>query len=76
MDTIEVEKNCNYEAAIQLSGVQAFATNDMVAAKLKEVGFINVQVHGYGTKRKATGHWPREHSRANKPPEILSIKKI
>lgn len=73
---IEVEKNCHYEADIQLTGVQGFATNDMVAAKLKEVGFTNVIVKGFGTNRKATGFWPHASAKTLKPQQVLSIKKI
>ena len=52
-----VRKGKWYIARISLSGFNRFATNHMVAAKLEDVGFTNVQVEGSGGIRLAIGYW-------------------
>jgi hypothetical protein len=43
MATYTVRKGKWYIARISLSGFNRFATNSMVAAKLEDAGFINVE---------------------------------
>jgi len=45
----------------------------MVAAKLENSGFIDVQVNGSGGIRLAIGYWPNEDTTAEKPIEIVDI---
>jgi hypothetical protein len=45
-----------YIARISLSGLNRFATNGMVAAKLEDAGFTNVEVEGSGGIRLAIGY--------------------
>ena len=68
-----VRKGKWYVARISLSGFSRFATNRMVAAKLENAGFINVQVKGSGGIRLAIGYWPNEDATAEKPIEIVDI---
>jgi len=53
-------QNTNYEAAISLSWMEGtMASNEMIAAKLREAGFEKVRVEGTGQKRKASGTWAK-----------------
>jgi hypothetical protein len=45
----------------------------MVAARLEEVGFINVRVEGSGGTRLAIGYWPSDDATAEQPAEIVDI---
>lgn len=55
-----LEKYRKYQATITLNGVESFAHNLMVKAKLMELGFTNVTVEGTGCTRIATGVWSRD----------------
>jgi len=68
-----VRKGKWYIARISLSGFNRFATNRMVAAKLEDVGFANVEVEGSGGIRLATGYWPLDDATAEQPEEIVDI---
>jgi hypothetical protein len=68
-----VRKGKWYIARISLSGFNRFATNRMVAAKLEDVGFANVEVEGSGGIRLATGYWPFDDATAEQPEEIVDI---
>jgi hypothetical protein len=73
MATYTVRKGKWYLARISLTGFNRFATNRMVAAKLENSGFIDVQVNGSGGIRLAIGYWPNEDTTAEKPIEIVDI---
>jgi hypothetical protein len=45
----------------------------MVAAKLEDVGFTNVEVEGSGGIRLAIGYWPLDDATAEQPDEIVDI---
>lgn len=68
-----VRKGKWYVARISLSGFNRFATNAMVAAKLENAGFTNVQVEGSRGIRLAIGYWPSDDATAEKPTEIVDI---
>jgi hypothetical protein len=71
--TYTVRKGKWYVARISLSGINRFATNSMVAAKLEDAGFTNVAVEGSGGIRLAIGYWPLDDATAEQPEEILDI---
>jgi hypothetical protein len=48
MAAYTVRKGKWYIARISLSGFNRFATNSIVAAKLEDAGFTNVEVEGSG----------------------------
>jgi hypothetical protein len=73
MATFTVRKGKWYLARISLTGFNRFATNRMVAAKLENAGFIDVEVNGSGGTRLALGYWPSEDATAEKPIEIVDI---
>ena len=73
MATYTVRKGKWYIARISLSGFNRFATNSMVAAKLEDAGFTNVEVEGSGGIRLAIGYWPLDDATAEQPDEIVDI---
>jgi hypothetical protein len=76
MGRFTVEKGKRYRARITLGFVQRFATNDMVADKLRDVGFTDVVVTGSGGARHAEGLWPHRDATAEIPEEIAHIEQI
>jgi hypothetical protein len=68
-----VRKGKWYIARISLSGVNRFATNGMVAAKLEDAGFTSVAVEGSVGIRVAIGYWPLDDATAEQPGEIVDI---
>jgi hypothetical protein len=60
-----------YIARISLSGLNRFATNGMVAAKLEDAGFTNVEVEGSGGIRLAIGYCLS--TTREQPDEIVDI---
>lgn len=73
MQRYTVEKGKRYRATITLGLLQSFASNDMVAVKFRDAGFIDVAVTGSGQTRTAEGLWPHESASAEIPNEISSI---
>jgi hypothetical protein len=73
MAAYTVRKGKWYIARISLSGLNRFATNGMVAARLEDAGFTNVAVEGSGGIRLAIGYWPLDDATAEQPDEIVDI---
>lgn len=72
-----LELSATYKATIRLSALQSFASNAMVADKLTQHGFTNVNVTGSGKERTATGTWSKPTTKEGKTPaEVIAIEKI
>lgn len=71
-----VEQGKSYEARIKLTGVEAWASNDMIVAKFEELGFINVHVSGSGGSRNATGTWPLQTTTVDMPPQVVHAEAV
>ncbi|MEJ0091891.1 MAG: hypothetical protein WDN46_00125 [Methylocella sp.] len=52
-----VQHGHRYAATIVLSGLERFASNDQVADRFKQVGFVDVVITGSGSPRHAEGTW-------------------
>lgn len=76
MADFTVEKGKRYKATITLGMLQSFATNEMVADKLKETGFTDVSVTGSGKTRIAIGVWDRDTVSGAIPDEISEITMV
>jgi hypothetical protein len=68
-----VRKGKWYIARISLSGLNRFAPNSTVAARLEDAGFTNVRVEGSGGIRLAIAYWPSDDATAEQPVEIVDI---
>ena len=56
-----------------LSGFNWFATNPMVANRLRSAGFTQVYVEGSGGRLLAVAYWADENTTAERPIEIVDI---
>jgi hypothetical protein len=76
MATFTVQQGKRYRATIALSLIERFASNEMIAAKLREAGFSDVKVTGSGGMRHAEALWPSADTTADMPAQIASVAEI
>jgi hypothetical protein len=65
-----------YAARIALSFFEALASNDEIAKRLIDVGFIDVKVTGNGEERIAHGTWVGDDQTAELPEQITEVKEL
>ena len=71
-----VTTGTHYRAAIALGFFEKFASNDMIAGKLRDAGFVDVVVTGSGSERVATGEWSGAPQAADLPDQITRVDVI
>lgn len=72
-----VRQGKRYRATVALNWAEGFAaSNDMIAGKLREVGFEDVIVTGSGNKRQAEGKWPKADQSAALDPHLTNVTEI
>jgi hypothetical protein len=71
---MKLEQNKNYRAEISLGMLESFASNEMIEAKLKGVGFKNIKVFGSGANRSATGTYIEETKDVSLPAQIRKLE--
>jgi len=76
MSEFTVEKGKRYRATITLGLLQSMASNQMVAQKLTEAGFTEVNVTGSGSTRTATALWEKDTASGAIPSEISNITQL
>jgi hypothetical protein len=76
MATFTVHQGKRYQATISLGWIESLASNEMIAGKLREAGFTEVQVTGSGGTRKAQALWPKPDTTGEMPPQIREIEEI
>ncbi len=74
--TFTVHHGRRYRATITLSGFEQFATNDMIAGKLTDVGFTEVVVTGGGATRTAEATWNGPDTTAQLDPHLTDIVEL
>jgi hypothetical protein len=65
-----------YQATIRLGFFESVASNDSIAAKLLDAGFVNVTVWGSGRDRFARGEWGGATQDAALPEQIKKVEII
>jgi hypothetical protein len=76
MSTFTVRHGKRYQAGIELGLIEQLWSNEMIAAKLRNVGFEDVHVSGEGTTRHAKALWPGPDTSAALPSQITSVSEI
>lgn len=72
-----VRTGVRYQATVVLSWIeQMAATNEMIAAKLVEVGFEDVAVTGSGAQRRAEGIWTGEETTSELDPHLRDVSAV
>jgi hypothetical protein len=75
MKLYTVRQGRRYRARIEL-GLFELASNDMIAERLREAGFAEVNVTGEGRTREAEALWPVADTSAEIPAQIADIEEI
>jgi hypothetical protein len=76
MATFTVREGRRYRATIALGWLESLAGNEVIAGKLRDAGFTEVQVTGSGGTRKAEALWPKPDTTGEMPPQITEIAEI
>lgn len=76
MSDFTVRRGRRYRATISLGLLEQLAGNEIIADKLRAVGFAEVEVTGSGAERVAEALWPLEDSSAPLPPQITSVVEL
>lgn len=76
MSTYTVHKDRRYRAIVALRWWEESVTNEMIAQKLRDVGFSEVKVTGEGHLREVKALWPLRDTTAEIPSQISSIQEI
>ena len=71
-----VRQGRRYRATVTLGWFEQFASNDMIAGKLRDVGFADVTVTGDGDIRVAEALWPGPDTSAALDPHLLNVSEI
>lgn len=74
--TFTVHHGRRYRATIVLSGFEKFASNDLIASKLTQVGFVEVVVTGSGGTRQAEGIWNGADTVAQLDPHLTDVVEL
>lgn len=73
MATFTVRQGKRYRATIALSGIERWASNDMIAARLRDAGFSDVTVSGLGTTRQAEATWSAPDTTGEMPAQVTDV---
>ena len=65
-----------YRARIELGFIEAVASNDVVADRLRAAGFRDVTVTGVGRTREATGRWPLASREVELPAQVKQVTPV
>jgi hypothetical protein len=76
MAAFTVQQGKRYRATISLGLFERFASNETIAAKLRDAGFSDVQVTGSGGTRYAEAIWPGAVATAEMPSQIASVAEV
>lgn len=76
MSTFTVRRGARYRATVTLDILEQFADNELIAGRLAEVGFTDVQVSGTGGTRQVEALWPEDDASAALPPQITAIAEV
>ena len=74
--TFTVETGKLYRATIRLGLFEQVASNDDVAAKLRDAGFVGVTVTGSGRTRFADGEWGGATTTAELDDHITKVEAL
>jgi hypothetical protein len=76
MADFTVEHGKSYQAKLLLQGLETWASNEMVAAKFGDLGFVDVKVTGSSNIRVASGTWTGNTATVDLPSQVLQAEEL
>jgi hypothetical protein len=76
MATFTVRQGKRYRATVILGGIERWASNEMIADRLRKAGFSEVTVSGMGTTRVAEALWPGADAEGEMPSQVTEVIEI
>ena len=76
MATFTVQQGKRYRATITLGGIERWASNEMIAGRLRDAGFSDVAVTGLGNTRVAEAVWAGADITGEMPAQVTEIVEI
>ncbi|HEU4377260.1 MAG TPA: hypothetical protein VFR73_01715 [Hyphomicrobiaceae bacterium] len=76
MATFTVRQGKRYRATITLGWLERWASNDTIAGKLGDAGFVEVKVSGSGGMRQAEALWPGPDTTAEMPSQVTEVIEV
>jgi hypothetical protein len=76
MASFTVRQGKRYRATITLGGMERWASNDMIAGRLREAGFSEVAVSGVGSTRVAEALWAGADTTGEMPSQVTEITEV
>ena len=73
MAVFGVHQGKRYRATVSLGMLERFATNEMIADRLRAAGFSEISVTGSGATRLAEALWPGADTSAELPTQITEV---
>jgi hypothetical protein len=76
MAAFTVQQGKRYRAEITLGLLERLASNETIAARLRDAGFTDMRVWGSGGTRHAEALWPGPDTTAAMPAQIASVSEL
>lgn len=76
MSNFTVRQGQRYRAVIRLSLLEQLAGNEVIGERLRDAGFIDVEVTGQGAMRRAEATWSKEDASAPLPSQVVEVTEI
>jgi hypothetical protein len=71
-----VHQGKRYRATISLGMLESFASNDIIAGRLRTAGFTDISVSGAGNTRIAEALWSAADATAELPKQITEVVEL
>jgi hypothetical protein len=76
MAAFTVHQGKRYRATISLGMLERFASNDIIAGRLRTAGFTDITITGAGSTRSAEALWPAADATAEMPKQIAEVVEL
>jgi len=76
MSTFTVRQGRRYRAVIKLGLLEQLADNEMIGERLRDAGFVDVEITGHGSIRQAEATWAKEDASAPMPSQVVEVDEI
>ena len=76
MAAFTVHQGKRYRATISLGMLESFASNDIIAGRLRTAGFTDISVGGAGNTRIAEALWSAADATAELPKQITEVVEL